>query len=239
MAVFNCECTGTNPSRNLMDLRTELMVRLGFSAMVDNPPPGMEALLTSFLQSAQVNLYRQYDVLRTERFFEWNLVAGERFYDVEDGGGSECDKVLDPRKLTWVGVELNGLWYPMIEGIRPEVYTLVESTGLPAYYEIRQCIEIFPAPDTTGDYTMRIKGRFGLERFVDDYDQCTIDDEAVFLYALARAKAHYTQPDAANYQRDCMTYIGNMTAGAHGTKRYIPGNVGLWIEPNPIYIPLP
>jgi hypothetical protein len=206
--------------------------------MVDNPPPGMEALLTSFLQSAQTNLYRQYDVLRTERFFEWNLVAGERFYDVDAGTGSECDKILDPRKLTWVGIECNGIWYPMTNGINPESYSWVDATGWPTAYEIRQCIEIFPAPDADNTYTMRIKGRFGLEPFVDDEDQCTIDDEAVFLYALARAKAHYTQPDAANYQRDCMTYIGNMTAGAHGTRRYVPNQPEQWVTPNPIWIPL-
>ena len=238
MTVFNCECSDVNPSRTLDELRTELLVRLGYSAMTANPPPGMEALLTSFLQSAQTNLYRQYNVLRTERFFEWDLVQGDRFYDIDEGVGSECTKVLDPRKLTWVGISCNDVWYPMAQGINPSWYTLVEAQGWPTNYEIRQCIEIFPAPDDQV-YKMRIKGRFGLEPFADNHDQGTIDDEAVFLYALARAKAHYGQPDAANYQRDCMIYIGNLTSGAHGTARYIPGSTNEVITPNPVWVPLP
>jgi hypothetical protein len=108
--------------------------------------------------------------------------------------------------------------------------------GWPERYEIRQCIEVWPAPNSD-QLRLRIKGHFGLEPFAADGDKCTIDDEAVFLFALARAKAHYRHPDAKNYQTDAQNYIRFLTAGAHQTRRYVPGDRE-WIAPAPpLWIP--
>jgi hypothetical protein len=233
---FNCQCEDPNPSRTLAELRIELMRRAGMSVMTANPPPGLMELLTSFLQGAQRALYRRYPVLRTQRFFRWQMVQGERFYDIADNDDG-CTKKLDPRMISWVGLsEGDDCWRPLACGIPPECYQSADETGIPYCYEIRQCIEVWPAPDH-GNYVLRIKGDFGLEPFADNDDQCTIDDEAVFLYALARFKAHQGDPDARNYQQDAMDYIHSLTAGAHLTRRYVPGECPEPPLPKPIWVP--
>lgn len=345
---INCDCIDENPNETLGELKTRMLIRLGGGAMTASPPPGMPELITDFLQSSQRLLYRQYKVLRTGRFFTWDLVQGERFYDLPDnaealtlatpaapglvasgvggtlpagtygyvitavnangetepsigtsvvtagatstvtivfptvlpvqgvseqtawrvygrsGGGTEqllaevpvasanyvdtggaiqdvnppvinttyeCLKRIDPRMIEWVGISDSGEWWqPIACGIPPEFYSWNQVQGWPQRYEIRQCIELWPAPDV-GPWKLRIKGDFGLEAFSDDADKATIDSEAVFLHALARAKAHYQQPDASNCNTDAVTYIKNLVAGAHNTRRYIPGQ---GVAPNPV-----
>lgn len=187
---------------------------------LERHPFNLSAIVTSFLQDAQRQLYRRYSALRTERFYRWTMVAGERFYDLPDND-DVCAKELDAYRITWVGVEdLNGTWYPLTEGINPTLYTNVSRQGLPARYEVRQCIEVLPAPDQA--YTLRVKGHFGLEAFAADDDKTTIDDQAVFLLALGQAKLHYKQQDGQNYLTQAASYMGALVAGAHHTARYVP-----------------
>lgn len=233
---FNCECEEETNNETLAQLRRRMLVRLGYAAQADNPPPGMADLLNDFLVQSQRFLYRKYNALRTERFFSWTMVQGQRFYDLPDNDET-CTKELDPYKLTWVGVEdLNGAWYHLSEGIPPEWYTSINFQGLPVRYEIRQCIEVFPAPSAV--YTLRIKGHFGLTSFTEDDDKTTIDSELVFLWALANAKAHYGQPDAANYAAQAKEYLGNLVYGAHQTARYIPGTQPAQPWTPPVFLPL-
>lgn len=239
MQTYNSACSDDWQQRTLGELRTDLLRRLGFSAQATNPPPGMAELLDSFLRDAQEQLYRRYDALRTERFYRWPMEVGERFYDVrsnEDAAGTGgCQKYLDAYKVTWAGVEdVNGAWYPLIKGIPPVLYTITNE-GIPAYYEIRQCIEVFPAPDR--EYTLRVKGHFGLEPFEADEDVTTIDPHPVFLLALGNAKAHYGQPDAGNYLAQATNYVGSLVAGSHHTARYIPGQAKPLPLPRPIFLP--
>jgi hypothetical protein len=216
---YNCDCDD-NANRTLKQLRDDLMRRLGFGAQVNNPPPGMAELLNSFLIQAQAFLYRRYDVLRTERFYTWPLQAAVRFYDV-DANAETCEKRLDPRKVTWVGVIRDDQWLPLICGIPPSLYS-GNQTGWPQRYEIRQCIEVWPTPDETSG-SLVVKGHFGLEPFAADADKATIDDELIFALALANAKAHYRQPDANNYVAQMEAMMQNLVAGSHQTRRYIPG----------------
>lgn len=234
---YNCECDDPNPSQTLGELRTRMLRRLGFSANVEYPGPGMPELIDDFLQSSQEMLYRAYKVLRTKRFFTWDLQQGVRFYDLIDNV-DVCQRKLDPRMIEWVGISNDTNWWtPLICGIPPECYSWNQVQGWPQRYEIRQCIEVWPAPDGN-PWQLRIKGDFGLERFTQDTDKATIDSEAVFLHALARAKAHLGHPDAANYERDCTAYIGRLTAGAHLTRRYVPGAIEEPSIPPPEWLPL-
>jgi hypothetical protein len=216
----NCDCDDTTGNKTLAQLRRDLMVRLGFAAQADNPPPGMTDLLNSFLIEAQELLYRRYDVLRTERFYSWSLQSGVKFYDINDNAET-CTKRLDPRKVTWCGVQMDDTWYPLECGIPPELYS-GNPNGWPQRYEVRQCIEVWPTPDQTNG-TLIIKGHFGLEAFAADDDPTTIDDRLVFLLALANAKAHYGRPDANNYIAQMEQMMLNLVAGSHETRRYIPG----------------
>jgi hypothetical protein len=111
-------------------------------------------------------------------------------------------------------------WTPLIEGIDPVLYTS-DSLSKPAYYRITGCIEIFPAPDRA--YLIKIRGHLGLKWLTGDNDLLTVNSRAVFLHALANAKAHYKQPDAGNYMQQAQAYVRQLIAGSHGTRRYIPG----------------
>ena len=116
-------------------------------------------------------------------------------------------------KITWVGFEdLNQAWYNLIEGIPPEYYTRANiNFGWPARYEIKSCIEIFPAPQAA--YTLWVKGYFGaLMPFVDgstneDENYTSFDGELVFLLALANAKAARGQPDAQVVASQATSYF--------------------------------
>lgn len=233
--TVNCACDDTTNNRTLKSLRDDLIRRLGYGAQVANPPPGMADLLNGFIIEAQELLYRRHNVLRTERFYSWPLTVGVNLYDLPDNAET-CTKRLDPRSVTWVGTELDSIWSPLACGIPPELYSHAR-TGRPQRYEIRQCIEVWPTPDETNG-NLVIKGHFGLEAFAADTDKVTIDDRAVFLLALANAKAHYRQPDANNYVQQLEVYIDNMVAGAHNTRRYVPGRDdradGVYVQPKPL-----
>lgn len=238
---YNCDCDD-NTNRTLADLRAELAMRLGFAANIDDGsgvvtwPQGMKALLSSFLIGAQKYLFRRYDVLRTERFFTWTMTQGVRYYDLPGLDTSECAKKLDPRKVTWVGVQHANVWYELHAGIAPQLYSL-QVQGFPTRYEIRQCIEVWPAPSDS-DFKLRIKGRFELEPFAADTDKATLDDELILLLALANAKAHYGQPDASLYLQQFEQTMMKLVAGAHQTRRYVAGKLQRFIDPDPLYIPL-
>lgn len=196
-------------------------------------PPDADGVVRRLVISAQEQLYRKYDVLRTERFYSWELTEGVTMYDVRDND-EECDKRLDPRKLTWVGVyREDGSVRELVSGIPQHVRSHGATAGWPTRYEIRSCIEVWPPPGD-GEGRLVIKGRFGLEPFSDDTHRATIDDEAIYLFALGNAKAHYRQPDAGQYRDDANKYIGNMTAGAHGTKFYHPDAVAYACRPDPV-----
>lgn len=233
---FNCSCDDVTTNETLAELRRRMMVRLGYAAQADNPPPGMSDLLDDFLVQAQRSLYRKFNALRMKRFFKWTMQEGNRFYDLPDNDDT-CDKVLDPYKIEWVGVrDVNGVWMELLQGIPPSFYTGARFNGLPERYEINQCIEVFPGP--TPGYTLYIKGQFGLTALVDDEDKTSIDSEVVFLLALANAKAHYGHPDAGNVVAQANDYRNQLVSGAHGTARYVPGTVLTPPWTRPQFLPL-
>lgn len=92
------------PDKSLLEMRNDLMVRLGFAAQLSYPPPGMTELLNSIVQDAQEQLYMRYDMLRTERWWAWQLEAGRRVYDTP----IDCTKALDFRKITGAWLSDNG-----------------------------------------------------------------------------------------------------------------------------------
>ena len=120
MPNFNCECDeGFYGAETLAGLRRDILVRLGYAAQADNPPPGMAELLNSFLQRGQAFLYRRYRALQTERFYRWTMTVGERFYGIRDNI-DDCTRKLDSGKITGAWVEdLNGTWLPLTQGIPP------------------------------------------------------------------------------------------------------------------------
>lgn len=311
MTSFNCECVDENDNLTLAEYRTRMLRRLGFSANAANPPPGMNDMLTTFLQDAQDLMYMKYPALRTRRFFRWSLIQGERYYGIRENdenwsteevtitiatpgvvtfsGGeapangrevfftttgalptgltpytryyvvnragdeaqlsleengaainttgtqsgthtahiqpaASCIFDLNPYKDiegAWL-VDLNGQWIPMVCGIPGTFYTTANNTSLPMRYEIRQCVEIFPAPPADG-YYFYIKGHFGKRPFAADTDKPTIDGHLVYMTALANALDYYGKPSAAGVAEQAREYLGTLVAGTHTGRRYVPG----------------
>ncbi len=214
------------PAQTLAALRQRLLIRLGFSNQATNPPPGMAAFCNEQLAGAQNYLWRRYPALHTRRFFRWKIVPGQRFYSLMDNDEDVLSNFhLDPAKtIDWVGVQdTRNVWYPLLKGIPPQLYTMITKPWRPARYNIAQAIEIYPAPDQT--YFLWVRGNFGLLSFAADTDTTTIDSELVFLHALAISKAHYGQPDANDVEAQANSYRGELIAGTHQTAHYIPGTI--------------
>ena len=212
----------------LASLRQRILIRLGFSNSAANPPPGMAALVNEFLASGQRYLYRRYKQLHTTRLFRWKINPGQRFYSLLDNDENATSNFqMDPnKKIEWSGIQdSRNVWYPLVQGIPPQLYTMINKPWRPARYEIRQAIEVYPAPDQT--YWMWMKGHFGLTSFTLDTQTSTLDAELVFLHALANAKAHYGQPDANNIEAQANAYRMELIAGTHQTASYIPGTVAV------------
>lgn len=151
-----------------------------------------------------------------------------------------CVFNMDPYKNiegAWL-VDLNGQWLPMTCGIPPTFYTTANQPSLTLRYEIRQCIEVFPAPQSEG-YAMYIKGHFGLAAFSDDDDKATIDGQLVYLWALANALDYYGKPAAKGVAQQASDTLGQLTAGTHTGKRYVPGTIPVPPAIMPVYAPWP
>ena len=216
------------PTDTLADLRQRILIRLGFANQAANPPPGMTLLVNDFLESAQTYLYRRYLQLHTKRLFRWKINPGQRFYSIKDSDENATEGVLMDyaKTVEWVGIQdSRNVWYPMIQGIPPQLYTMITKPWRPARYEIRGGIEIYPTPDQT--YWLWIKGHFGLMPFSLDENSTTIDSELVFLWALANAKAHYGQPDAQNIAAQANAYRAELVASTHQTAHYLPGTIAV------------
>lgn len=235
MTVYNApDDAGFYYNETLGELRLSLLERLGYAAQAANPPPGMKELLNNFLIRTQNRLYRKYRALQTPRYYYWTMVPGERFYGILSNEDDSALK-LNPNRILGVWVEdLNGVWLPVVRGINPSFFTIVNRPGIPARYEVRQTIEVFPAPSQA--YTLRVKGHFGLRRFTEDEDPCTIDSDLLFMWALARAKNHYGQPDAGDVAQEANDMLRQIVAETHGDQRYIPGEPEKAPATKPIFL---
>jgi len=226
---YNGFTTDNNvPTATLSSLQSRILVRLGFANQAAYPPPGIALLVNDFLTSAQTYLYRRYLQLHTKHMFRWKINPGQRYYSLLDNDENVLDFVnMDYAKtVEWVGIQdTRNVWYPMIQGIPPQLYTMITKPWRPARYELRSSIEVYPAPDQT--YWLWIKGHFGLKSFVNPTDTTTIDCELVFLHALANAKAHYGQPDANNIEAQANAYRQELIAATHQTAHYLPGTIAV------------
>lgn len=225
---YNGSVVDAPPYDTLGTLINRMLIRLGFANQLEAPPPGMQALLQEFLQSSQNFLYKRFSQLRTRRWFRWKINPNQRFYSLLDnddnvleGFNLDTDKVIE-----YVAVQdTRNVWYPLIEGVPPQLYTMLEKPWRPSRYKITNCIELYPAPDQT--YYLWVFGHFGLQAFATDDDITTIDSELVFLHALANAKAHYGQPDANNIEVQANAMRQQLVAATHQTARYVPGTIAV------------
>jgi hypothetical protein len=138
-------------------------------------------------------------------------------------GTSLCSKTLDPRQIDGVYISRgDNVWQPLFEGIPPTMYTS-RIQAIPQRYEIRQCIEIWPAP-SDDTWQLRITGDFALRRFTQPLDVTTIDPHATYLKALTDAATHYGKTNVAQAAgQSLMLYLKKLIAGTDSNTRLWPG----------------
>lgn len=218
--------------RTRAQLRIDLLIRLGYAGQTSAPPPGMNDLLNSFLDSAHKALCRRPGVPRQERWFTWTMAAGQKFYGLDTNEETPA-KRLDQYHVLWVGVQRDDIWVELKHGIPPHLYSETV-TGSPERYQIGQSIEVWPTPNADVQY-LRVKGYVRPDAFTGDSDAPSIDDELVFLYALSLAKKHYEQADWQDCRQEAELRLGLLVAGGHQTARLIPGSTSdsVYVEPKP------
>lgn len=240
---YNCACDADYPKQTLAQLRTRMLVRLGYSQQLAAPPTGVVLKINDMLAESQRLAYNEYEDFRTERFYSWPMLAGVRFYDFPDNQeatapGATCtDKLMDPTRVSWVGVSDGDRLVPLVAGIPPELYSNPQIESRPYRYEIRQCIEVWPAPEST-EYTLFVKGQFGLLPFAVDDDVTTIDPDVVFYGAMFLFKDDRGDNNAATYAGMQVNRIEQLRAAGHFTARYVPGHVMEEPMARPIFLPL-
>lgn len=174
--------------RTLGDLRSELNIRLGKGAMGAGAGTNQQ-LVDSHLRTAQSVLYQD---------FTWHTLI--RYQDAPLGVGQyrmDYPSFMDAERLLQVGVNIgtgSENWAEVRRGINMQMYNTLDNRTYPRRFEQYDQIEFWPKADRA--YTLRIWGVKALARFTEDNDRAMIDDDLVFLWALATLKAHYGQKDA-------------------------------------------
>jgi len=209
----------------LGELRQELLGRLGFSSQ--GAAAGQIATaVNSYLYRGQKQMYWEYEFLELKKLHDFTLNAGQTLYDWPDD--------MEPRNIRQMRVKYNSTWHPLKEGIEIEHDTYVDNRYYPRRYDRAAQLEIWPEPNTT--YTLRCEYYHRLNRFTQDNDRCTIDDDLVFLHALAHTKAHYKHADAAAYMEDLNAILRKLKKGVHGNKRYFVGRKEEEAIPRPVVV---
>lgn len=193
--------------RTLGELRSELLARLGMGAMGASGGANATAI-DSFLRNGQAQLYRMQEWKHLTDYEDKTLGASQNLIDyptvgVMGAGSSARDKRI--LRLTRV---IDGQNTDLEEGIRTADWDTMDTESYPCRYERYAQILVYPKADQA--YTVRVWFVADLGRFTQDNDRATLDDEMVFLHALANAKGHYRQPDAPTYQGQLNTLLASL-----------------------------
>lgn len=126
---------------------------------------------------------------------------------------------MDMRSLGSAWIKEDDTWCSLIQGIKPELFNMTNQLK-PEFFDLREFIELWPEPDKP--YTLYIYGEKGIGSFEFDTDYTSVDPDAVFALALAKAKYHYGQPDYRDYYAEFNALIGKHNSGTFGDRRFIP-----------------
>lgn len=193
--------------RTLDDLRAELLARCGMGGMGASGGAN-QVLFDSFLRNGQAQLYWMQDWKKLIWYEDKTLGEEQNQLDYPE----ECER---DQRILRIETVYNGEWRRLDEGIDTVDWNTMDTPSFPTKYERLAQILIYPKANTT--YTIRIWYIKDLERFTENGDRATLDDEMIFLHALANAKAHYRQPDAATYQGQLNTLLAALRGQSFGS----------------------
>lgn len=212
--------------RTLVALRGELLARLGMGAMGASGGAN-QVLIDSFLRNGQAQLYHATDWRHLIWYQDKTLGIGQNQIDYP----SACER--DQRVLR-IETPYNDQWRLMREGITTEMWSTMDTLSYPARYEQYAQILIYPKADQL--YTIRVWYVRDLDRFTENDDNATLDDEMILLHAIANAKAHYRQPDAAIYQGQLNSLLASLRGQSFGSNGVYRRECGADIERKPAVV---
>lgn len=188
-------------NRTLGEIRSDIQIRLGFGmagqAGVVNSP-----LIDSMIRSAQNQLYEQFEWANLKGVHERTTGTGQQFYDYPP----DCNL----EQMFSLSVMWAGRYIELQEGITLEERS-TPAGSVPKKFERRDQIELWPVPDSN-TYDLRFEYIKTLAPMVVDSDRTSINSEIIFLHALANAKQHYRQPDAATYASQLDSMLSRLKA---------------------------
>lgn len=175
--------------RTLGDLRGDLLARVGMGAQ--GASGTSQPLLNSFLRNGQTQLYWAQNWKHLTSYEDKTIGVGQNLLDYP----TACER---DRRVLRVESVYGGQWRRVPEGIETEHWSTMDTQGYPVRVELLQQVLVYPKADQL--YTVRFWYVADLDRFAQDSDRASLDDEMILLHALTNAKAHYRHPDAAQYQ---------------------------------------
>lgn len=200
--------------RTLAELRAELLARLGMAAM--GASGGANAtLIDSFLRNGQAQLYRMQDWKHLIDYQDKTLGTSQNLLDYPNAGVMSTRGCSRDKRILDVQTVYGGQYRQVKEGISMDHWNTMDTLSYPARHERFAQILIYPKADTT--YTVRFWFVGDLDPFTEAADRATLDDEMIMLHALANAKAHYRQPDAATYQGQLNTLLASLRGQSFGS----------------------
>lgn len=200
--------------RTLGELRTELLARLGMGAMGASGGANL-TLIDSFLRNGQAQLYRLQDWKHLIDYQDKTLGEEQNLLDYPDSGVMSGRAASRDKRILRVERYFGGEWKKLDEGISTSDWNEMDTLSYPMKYERYGQLLIYPKANQT--YTVRLWFVGDLDPLVAEDDACTLDDEMVFLHALANAKAHYRQPDAKEYQGQLNTLLASLRGQSFGS----------------------
>lgn len=195
--------------KTLGEIRSNIQTRLGFG-MAGQAGIVNSALIDSMIQSAQEQLYLQFDWAELKAVYERSTGSDQQFYDYP----VDCNI----ERMTSFVIIWGGRHIPLKEGIEPQHRTL-NAGSVPARYERRDQIELYPIPQTD-EYTLRFEYIKTLSPLIVNSDRTSLPSEIIYLHALSNAKAHYRQPDAETYASQLDALMNKLKAKHRSTKVY-------------------
>jgi hypothetical protein len=195
--------------RTLGDLRSKLLARLGMGAMGASGGANQVAI-DSFLENGQAQLYEMTDWKHLIWYEDKDLGVDQNQLDYPDAAARN-------KRVFKVETVYSGQWRKMTEGIETAHWNTMDMQSFPSRYERYAQLLIYPKANAV--YTIRQWYVGDLGSFSANDDTATLDDNMIFLHALANAKAHYRHPDAGTYQGQLNTLLASIRGRSFGSNR--------------------
>ena len=189
----------------LEEIRMKIAARCGFGGSAAASSVNA-ALLNSFIESAQLQIWEECN---------WNqlIKIADKTLGYEQNT-LEYPADCDPDRVIEVSVQDGNVWRALQRGIDTCHRTYMDQLGVPMRWEMFSVAEFFPKADQV--YNVRIRYVARPPRLTNDKDRVVIDDQLVFLHALANAKMHYRQPDAQSIAAQYQSLLTKLKGRARG-----------------------